>query len=828
MDSDTNPADASLRPVVFLPCHTLDDFPTWLEDHEADDLLAAWTAAWHPAVIAATGMPRWSSVDLPAPSGPLLGIVPHTWDDRFAAQHDSAAADARLVRGTSGRAAIAAAALAAVGAAEGGTAERWIDDFQALGLAVLLSELLARRMRTEGDLDAAGLPATVAAAAAAAIAGRDDDVRVGLTECFRCLEAARARYYPVDAWLVDLVLLSAATSAGRLRTELAASVPLGLVVDAAALEALAGREPDAVAELRRRVVDGSVAICGGPSADRPLDGCTPEEILDAIEAGIAALERDTGRRPAVFARRAGCGSAVLPQVLSGTGFIGAVWNAFDGSRLPDPGGGRILWEGMGGATIEAVARLPLDARSAAAVLSLPERIGDALDHDHVAVTVFAHPAGTASEWHGLLRRIGGWSTAIGTFVAPDDLLRRTAGTATLAAFGADAFPPTPMPVAGDRLDAAVEAIASAARAIVSRAADLESTLVAGRDDGPAADGSRGPAAGTVGRRLAGWWSGSRRADAELVLESAAIRVAVHPETGGILAVRRPGPGPNRLSQQLAPRGPDGHGRMLADHIDRGPTAAGADGIVSRGRLLDVAGRMVGSFVQQLALVPDAPLVVLDAEVRMDGPATGPLAEHHVACRFAWHENEDVDIRRSVHAQAVVTERTRFTAPHFVEIVPAARRGAATEPVAILCGGLPWHVRSSPHVLDTILAAPAGLTTRRLAVGVGLQRPWDAAFELLAGSAPGSGPRPGPATVRVAVHDVEIREGRPVRARIGVIESAGSAGSVRIESAREVVAASARELDGRPRPGTAVAIEGRGVVVFLRAHEWLVIDLEFGA
>jgi hypothetical protein len=42
----------------------------------------------------------------------------------------------------------------------------------------------------------------------------------------------------------------------------------------------------------------------------------------------------------------------------------------------------------------------------------------------------------------------------------------------------------------------------------------------------------------------------------------------------------------------------------------------------------------------------------------------------------------------------------------------------------------------------------------------------------------------------------------------------------------VAAATARELDGRPRPGTTVAIEGRGVVVFLRAYEWLAVDLEF--
>jgi alpha-mannosidase len=815
------------RPVVFLPCRTLDDLPAHLDDGEADDLFAAWTAAWHPRLVAACGMPGWASVDLPPPAGPLLGIVPRSWDDRFAAQSDASPPDAWLVRATAGSTAIAAAALAAIGEPSAGSADGWIDEFRALGLAVLFAHLLARRMRSEARLESTGLAAAASAAAVAATVGHDDAVRASLAECYRCLEASRARYYPVDVWLVDLVLFAASTPGRDLRAELAAPPPLGIVAEARAIEALAARDPDAVVALDRRVAAGTAAICGGQFVERPLDACLPEEILDALSVGSAAWERSVGRRPAVFARQTGGGSALLPQVLSGLGFTGAVWGTFDGTSLPDPGAGRVLWEGSGGATVEALARPPLDARSAAEVLALPARLADAMDHDHVAVVTFAHHAGTASEWHGLVRRIGAWSDLLGTFVAPDDLVRRTAGAGSLVAFGPDAFPPTPPPAAaGDPLGAAVETATAAAQAIIARAAELGPAVT------PAAVGGSGGVAGPGGaafglrRALDAWWPGSRRGDGELVLESTEIRVAVHPERGGILALSRPGGGPNRLSQQLAPRGLDGHGRMVAESIERGPTTSGAAGIVSRGRLLDAAGREAGTFVQELSIMPGQPLVAIDVEVHAAGSARGPLAGHHVACRFAWHENVDVEIRRSIHAQAVTTSRSRFTAPHFVEIVPAARRGAAAEPVTILCGGLPWHERSSPHVLDTILADPAGSATRRLAVGIGVERPWDAALELLAGVAPGSGPRPGPAHVRVTVHEVEHRDGVVARARIGILESTGTAGRVRLEWARDVAAATARELDGRPRPGTTVAIEGRGVVVFLRAYEWLAVDLEF--
>ncbi|MFM9025021.1 MAG: hypothetical protein ACKON7_06740 [Planctomycetaceae bacterium] len=819
------------RCVVFLPCRTLDDLPTHLDDSEADDLFAAWTAAWHPRLVAACGVPAWASVDLPLPAGPLLGIVPRTWDDRCAAHGDAAPPEAVLVRDRAGSAAIAAAALAAIGLPAAGPGDRWNDDFRALGLAVLLAHLLARRMRSESRLDATDLAVAATSAAAAAVAGQDDAVRAGLAECYRGLEATRARYYPVDAWLVDLVLLAAATPGRTLGAELTSPVPLGFIAEGRAIEALAARVPDAVAALGERIAAGTAAICGGPLVDRPLDACLPEEILDTVAAGAAAWERSIGHRPAVFARQSGGGSALVPQVLAGLGIHGAVWSTFDGVPLPDPGAGRARWEGSGGATVEALARPPIDARSAADVLGLPARLAAAMDHDHVAVVTWAHHAGTACEWHGLVRRIGAWSRVLGTFVAADDLLRRTAGAAAPVAFGPDAFPPTPPPGTGDLLGAAVESAAVAARAVVARAAELGPVVppAAAAGSGGAATPGGDPLglgrtiASSIASSIASWWPGSRRDD-ELVLESPDIRVSVHPERGGILALGRPA-GPNRLSQQVAPRGPDGHGRMVADRIERGLTASGAAGLVSRGRLLDAAGREAGTFVQGLSIVPGQPLALIDVEVSVVAGGRGSLAEHHVACRFAWHENEDIEIRRGIHARSVATSRSQFTAPHFVELVPAARRGVA-EPVAILCGGLAWHDRSSPHVLDTILAGRGESVSRRLAVGVGVERPWDAALELLAGMAPGSGPRPGPAHVRVAVHEVEHRDGRIARARIGILESAGKAGSVRLEWARDVASATARELDGRPRPGTTVAIEGRGVVVFLRAYEWLAIDLGF--
>ena len=825
--------DPPRRLTVFLPCHTLDDFPTWLDDREADDLLAAWTAAWHPALVAhAAAPPRWASVDLPPPAdGPLLGIVPASCDDRFAAQFDAACcSDSRWVRALHDAEAIAEAALRGCGLASSAGVPLpgggWHADFQALGLTVLLSELLARRMRSTLDLAATGFAEAVVAAAVAAIAGREAEVREPLQRAFDCLRACRDRYYPVDVWLVDLVLVSAPGGAA-LAAELEEPAPLGVVAGPRPLASLAAADPDLAGRLRDAVAAGTVAVCGGPLDGRPLDACTPEELLDSLAGGRDACRDALGAVPTTFARRGGGGSAMLPQLLGDLGYTTAIWDTFDGNPLPDPGSGLVRWEGSGDGAVDALGRPPLDARAAATILALPERIGDAMDHDHVAVVTFARPAGTASAWHALLRRGAGWGTALGTFVTPGELATRAAGGGTPVAFAPDAFPPTlpaDDPAAGDEIGVAVAAAASAARRLRCEAEAVRGLLPA-EEPRPDAAARAEP---TPARRTSRWWRRAGRDD-ELVLENESIRVQVHPRTGGILSLRRPADRGNRLSQRLALRQADGHGPMDADAIDRGTTASGVAGLVSRGRLLDASGREAGRFTQGVSLVAGLPLVRIDVEVQLARPCGGGLLDRHAACRFAWHENEEVEVRRSLHTQAIVTERTRFTAPHFVEIRASDHRGAVAGPVTILSGGMPWHVRSSPHVLDTILAG--GGTThavRRLAVGVGLERPWDLAIDWLAEAPPAAGRPAAPAHVRLTGHGTEAGSDRPLRARVGLLESTGRAGNVRVAWGREVVSATACGPAGRPRAGVAVAIEGRETVVWLRPYEWLLLDLEFRA
>lgn len=739
------------RLIVFLPGHSLGDFPTWLDESEADELLSAFTAAWHPALITAVGrMPEWASIDMPPSDlSSAVGIVPAAWEDRFAACVDATVLEGSAwVRDVKGREAIVAAALAACGA-ESPSAAPLAADFHALGLAWLLAELLARRMRSATGLEASGFESAVVAAARGAVAGDEQAARGHLAECFAALETARSHYYPVDVWLLDLVLLAGSTLGASLDEELASPVPMGIVATGEVIGSLAGRNPAALSRLRERVAAGSISPVGGRQDARPLDLCTVGEIEADLDRGMAAWREHVGAAPATFGQIAGGSSAFLPGLLAARGYSGVIWSLFDGTSLPDPGAGRILWAGQGGTTIDAVARPPLDARQARSVLTLAERIGDAMDHDHTVVLQFAHYPGTASRWHDDLRRIGAWSKVFGEFVTPDDLFRRTSGAGATVDFPADAFPVTLPGVDEPLRDQVARIMAESSR---------EAVRIAARDRVRPGEAMPGLVPQPSHVASCGWFEkiaavlpGRRAAKRQFVLENGAIRVEVHEATGGLLSVKYAGDVGNRMSQRLAlrtTRPAPAAGQPWEDIHERAVHSAMAadvvmrlgDSIESRGRLVSATNAVVGSFVQSVSLLPGRPLVLVDIEVQLVSPLAGPPLESYAACRFAWHENEMPDVRRSLHLEPVVTERWRFTAPHFVEICPTASRHERP-PTQIFSMGMPWHVRSGEHMLDTILPADERPPVRcRLAIGVGIERPADVAIELMAAAAGTDGPR----------------------------------------------------------------------------------------
>ena len=235
------------RLITLLPCQTLEDFDLERREEDAEQLLSAWSALWHPALLAdAQTIPGWLPASCPPsdPSGHLI-VVPDCCEsslpDGWLAEAE--AAGACVLRKLQHRHQIVAAALGRLGdcpnfrLSENGTVPfddvpaaaqpdqpaldpNLVADFLALGHCHLQVELLTRKLRYMSNLDEVSLRTAVLAAAADALAGNSIATRQHLQSAFDRLHEAREYFYPLDARMLDLTLLASSTLGQTLRDEL--------------------------------------------------------------------------------------------------------------------------------------------------------------------------------------------------------------------------------------------------------------------------------------------------------------------------------------------------------------------------------------------------------------------------------------------------------------------------------------------------------------------------------------------------------------------------------------------------------------------------------
>ena len=202
--------------IILLPCHSLEDFPVYLEGDDADNLLAAWSATWHPSLLStAAGTPKWHRADqppeqlagrvifIPKVSEPLM---PVGWIQRA---RDGGAA---VICNLQDRDAMISAAIEQTLDKPAAVDEALAADFLALGVSYLLVELLTRQMRYMSNLDEVHFAAETLKAAEAAAGGLAEQARQHLRTCFDVLTEARERFYPVDCYMLDLTLVAAVTA----------------------------------------------------------------------------------------------------------------------------------------------------------------------------------------------------------------------------------------------------------------------------------------------------------------------------------------------------------------------------------------------------------------------------------------------------------------------------------------------------------------------------------------------------------------------------------------------------------------------------------------
>jgi alpha-mannosidase len=439
--------------LILLPCHSLEDFPTFHEGEDAQSLLSSWSALWHPELMAAAGQtPSWRRIEDP-PSDPKdkLIVVPSVCVQKLPTGFAQRCKDegGLLVRKTSSRQEILDQVVGTlrVPLPDDGTRSvptTTIDpelaaDFLALGYAYLQIQLLTRQMRYSSNLDETYFKTTALAGAVAAVEGNTTLAKEKLSACFSVLAEERDHYYPVDAFLLDLNMVAATTLGPALAAELSRETPTSVLLSGDLLVEMAAKHPATLAALKAGLEAGRIGLVGGEATEHRLPLLSHETILAELQRGLAVYGSHLGRRPEVFGRWRFGLSPHLPGILHRLGFRGAWHTSLDEGKTPDGLQIKVRWEGLDGSAIDALARTPLDASKPQTYLSLATKMGESMDGDHVATICLAHWPGQASEWLGDLRRIASYGSALGRFVTVDQYFRDTAQPGQLDRFEPDRY-----------------------------------------------------------------------------------------------------------------------------------------------------------------------------------------------------------------------------------------------------------------------------------------------------------------------------------------------------------------------------------------------------
>ena len=410
--------------------------PATVTDDLATGVWCAISALWHPSLLArADGLPRIESVDSPSPPGAReIRVIATGAGDRLPSGYRTQAEDARTALIESGldRADLIAQIQARVGAAgalemienEGMTTSAQV--FLALGTVRWMLRELTVAMGHADALDHDSLTRELLAGAHDWQKGDWASAVNRLRAGFEVMTQARERFYPVDAYLLDLCLLDPAVPAGSIAESLQNPIAISFIAQAKAIENLALQDPQRLAALQQAITDGWADVAGGTYSEEEDPLLPLESILWQYRRGndVYRIHLDD-RNAETFARRRFGLFVQLPQFAKRFGFRFALHLALDAGRFPVPPETKRLWESPDGSSLETLFRPPLAADRAAQGWFVPWRLAATMKNDHVAALSFVHWPQPVAPWYLDLRRAASYSPVLGRWTTLNDFFHLT-------------------------------------------------------------------------------------------------------------------------------------------------------------------------------------------------------------------------------------------------------------------------------------------------------------------------------------------------------------------------------------------------------------------
>jgi alpha-mannosidase len=410
--------------------------PRQVSDELAQAVWCAVSSLWHPALLSiAAELPRIEPIESPTPPGQReIRVVAGGLWDQLPSGYRTQAEDSRSVLLESGtdRAGLIAEIRARLGADDAadlveseGMAEA-ASDFLAFGTVRWILRDLTIAMGHSDSIDYESLVRELLAGAHEWQIGDWSSAVNRLRSAFENLTQARERYYPVDAYLIDLCLIDPAMTEGVLKGPLARPIAISFLMPAQAIENQALHDPQRVAALRQAINDGWADVAGGTYAEAEDLLLPLESILWQFRRGgeIYRIHLDD-RSVETYARRRFGLHTRVPQIARRFGFRYALHMGFDAGKFPIPPETKRLWESPDGGSLEGLMRPPIAADRPVQGWFMPWRIAATMRNDHIGAIPLVHWPEPVAPWFLDLRRTGSYSPVLGRWTTLNDFFHLT-------------------------------------------------------------------------------------------------------------------------------------------------------------------------------------------------------------------------------------------------------------------------------------------------------------------------------------------------------------------------------------------------------------------
>jgi alpha-mannosidase len=410
--------------------------PKSVTEELARSVWCAISALWHPSLLVrAHVLPRVESVDAPSPPGAReIRVIASGALDRLPSGYRTQAEDSKtdLLESGTDRAELIRqlqARLGVDGAIEVVQDEGMATtarDFLALGTARWMLGTMTVAMNHADAIDHESLARELLVGAHAWQIGDWSGAVNRLRAGFEILTQARERFYPVDAYILDLCLLDATMSAGVLADALASPIAISFIATAETVQQQALKDPQRLAALCQAIGDGWADVVGGTYSESE-DSLLPLEsffwqLRHASEVYGTHLD---DRHVETFARRRFGLHAQVPQIAKRFGFRFAVHMGLDAGRFPIRSESKALWESPDGSSLETLFRPPIAADRSSQGWLFPWKMAATMKNDHVAAVPLVHWPDPLAPWYLDLRRAASYSPVLGRFTTLSDFFHLT-------------------------------------------------------------------------------------------------------------------------------------------------------------------------------------------------------------------------------------------------------------------------------------------------------------------------------------------------------------------------------------------------------------------